>query len=67
MADRSTESPPIDVELIHRLRVAAEREVDVLPDETALHNWLAQEVNELAEWDARRAERGLPPEGIDDS
>jgi hypothetical protein len=39
----------VDVALADKLRKAAKREVEVLPDHTPLHDWLAEQVTELAE------------------
>ena len=49
MDDESARHDEVDVALTDKLRKAAEREVEVLPDHTPLHDWLTEQVKELAE------------------
>ncbi len=56
MMDRD-EVPETNQDLIHRLRVAAEHELDVTPESSPLHAWLAAEADELAVADDARAAR----------
>ena len=53
----SEDAAPTDPELIHRLRVAAEHELDVTPESSPMHDWLAAEADELAAEDDRRPAR----------
>ena len=49
MVDESARHDEVDVALADKLRKAAEREVEVLPDHTPLHDWLTEQIKELAE------------------
>jgi hypothetical protein len=44
----SDDGLPTDRELIHRLRAAAEPELEVPAESSPLHAWLAEEASELA-------------------
>ena len=44
----SEERQPSDRRLIHRLRVAAEHELELVTEPTPLFEWLAAEAEELA-------------------